>query len=511
MKRIEISQRRQEIVNAVKWSWYNEIGYSPHIYQIWMHKSLARYRTSCAGRRGGKTEWAGHEGSAYMVAGPFRVWIVAPSYDLGYKEFRVIQQDLSHEANHYNIERFLKNRQAGQLYMRLSNGAECEVISIDKPKKSGHGEEVDLVILSECGLMDNIGGEDGVWNKTLVGAMSSRRAEVVTPTTPQGQDDFLFPMFMKGLIPDSIYSKFQLADGRELDLIKYYDYTGGHDPEYFSLQWPAWANPYGYLEDPQKQFNDLPLRIFLEQICGFFVRWSGSIWLTDFCYDPNKHLIEPFFVPNWWRRIEIIDPGYSGLFAWLAALVDGEGKVYIVDEYSANRTLYKEHVAEIKRRRKTFYNKYVLEGEYDSEKFIPVYVDPEDPQCIAELNKLGLHCISADNDVISGFQAGAFRFNNESLHIWNTCKNIDASLRNHEWAKQKHAGAKAREANDKWKHYSDCVRYLNTSNLTPSEKSVAYDENQETLADIIRASRSLPKNVLDMTIDEWERVHAAYR
>jgi hypothetical protein len=263
------------------------------------------------------------------------------------------------------------------------------------------------------------------------------------------------------------------------------------------------------LEDPAKQYADLPLRIFLEQVCGFFVRWSGSIWLTDFCYDPNKHLIEPFFVPDWWRRIEVIDPGYSGLFAWLAALVDGEGNVFIVDEYSAQRTLYAKHVNEIYNRRKQFHQKYCLEGEYNPGKWIPIYVDPEDPQCIAELNKLGLKCISADNDVISGFQAGAFRFEHNSLKIWNTCTNIDKALRNHEWARGKHEGAKIKEANDKWKHYSDTVRYLNNSAIIPSEKPVEIDTNVERLADIIRHSRHAGQNVLDMSVKDWEEMHAS--
>ncbi len=509
--RKEISMARQDIVSSVRWSWFDEIGYKPQRFQWNMHESDARFRTSCAGRRGGKTEWAGREASAYAVAGPFRIWIVASTYELGEREYRVVSNALNHPANHYKITHQVYNRKAGQMYMSLSNGAEVEVISIDKPRKSGHGEEVDLVILSEAGLMDNIGGEDGVWNKTLMGAMATRVAEVITPTTPQGEDEFLYPMFMKGLIPDSPLSTFRLPNGRIIDLIEYYKYTGGYDPSYFSLQWPSWANIEGYNEDVVQQFRILPFRIFMEQVAGFFVKWSGSIWLNDFCYDPNKHIIEPLYIPQWWRRIEIIDPGYSGMFAWIAAYIDDMCNIYVVDEYTAQRTLFKDHVEEIKRRRTEFFYRHQdLEGTVYKEGYIPVYVDPEDPQCRAELNQLGLMCAPADNDVVAGFQAGGSRFKGGTLRLFASVPKLDKALRNHEWARNKHQGSKLKEANDSWKHLSDCLRYLVMSNIWAAENPNKFvEENKETVADMLNAYRQGDKNILDLSIDDWEKLHAA--
>lgn len=501
----EISAERQNMVASVRWGWFRDIGYTPHWFQIAMHNSFARYRLSCAGRRGGKTEWAGREASAYMIAGPFRVWIVAPTYDLGWKEFRVLVESLEHPANPYRITELNKNKAAKYYHIALSNGAECDVISLDKPRKSAHGEEVDLLITSESALADMLGGEDGVWNKTLVGAMSTRHAEAIFPTTPQGEDDFLYPMFMKGLVPDSPFSKFRFNNGAEIDLIDYYKYDGAHDPDYFSLQWPAWANVEGYTEDANKQFQDLPLRIFLEQVCGFFVRWSGSIWLNDFCYDPLVHFIPRLgFVPEWWNRIEVIDPGYSGMFAWIAAVISDEGHIYQIDEYMEKRTLYKDHVVAINQHRAQFARSYGY--SYAPDKFIPVYVDPEDPQCRAELNSLGLRCIQANNDVNAGFQAGGMRFKANTMHIFNTCTKTDRALRNHEWVKQKQDGAKAKEANDAWKHPSDLIRYLCLAPIWPSEKPIEVSD-KETLADILGGVRKDTTNWLDMSMGDWRRLH----
>lgn len=507
IQRREISLARQSMVASVRWGWFRDIGWSPHLHQVWAHDSDARYRLTCAGRRGGKTEWAAKEMGAYMVSGPFRCWIVAPSYELGWKEFRVVVEDLNHPAMPYHIARQYDSIKGGNLYISLSNGAECQVISIDKPRKSAHGEEVDLIILSETALMDNLAGEDGVWNKTLVGAMATRLAEVIIPTTPQGEDDFLYPMFMKGLVPNSPYSKYDLG-GKEIDLCKYYKSNVDHDPDYFSLQWGAWLNEAGYLEDVAKQYNDLPYRIFMEQVAGFFVKWSGSIWLNDFCYDPAVCVIAPFITPYWWRRIEVIDPGFSGLFAWLAALVDESGNVFIVDEYSAQRTLYKDHVDEILRRRREYAAKNNHPSKIETENYIPVYVDPEDPQCLAELNALGLTCTSANNDVIAGFQSGAFRFKNGTLKLFSTLEKIDRALRNHEWMRQKAEGAKAKEANDVWKHWSDIVRYLNLAAIWAAERPKTISD-VETIGDIINAYRKSDTSYLDMDNDQWERLHAA--
>lgn len=488
--RVDPSIARQRAVAAIRWSFFNAIGYTPHQYQVCAHNSwhpgwleeiikagstnshletqhppsqparyraaensAARYRFTISGRRGGKTEWAAHEAAAYMIAGPYKVMIGCPSYDLGYKEFRVIMADLMHENSPVRIVDVGDNKEGGNLHIKTDIGSECVVVSFDKPKKSGHGEEYDLIILSETGLMDNIGGEDGIWNKVIIGTMASRKAEVICPTTPQGQDDWLYPRFLAGLPLDSKWRSLY-----EIDPKKY-----PYDPDYLSLCWPAFANVYGFNEDVVKMKAETPPRIFEEQVLGHFVRWSGAIWINDFCFDPRVHVIDSFDIPSWWNRIEIIDPGFSGLFGWAALVTDPAGDHFIVDEYYVNRTLYDQHIADILARRKAMYGA-------DIPDFIPVYIDPEDPRIVAEFNAKGMACIPADNDVLVGFQQGAWLFQNDHLHIFSRCKRTVESLKNHEWAKQSGASAKRKEANDKWKHFSDIVRYAANA---PKSESIA--------------------------------------
>lgn len=515
--RQDLSKQRQRAVAAIRWSWFDTLGYQPHRHQICFHNSWtpeflqyvvdndiplqeaqslakpARHRTCIAGRRGGKSESAGHEGSAYMVAGPYKIMIGCPSYDLGYNEFKVIRDDLLNEDSPANIIEIGDNAEGGNLYIKTDIGSECKVVSFDKPKKSGHGQEFDLVILSETGLMDNIGGESGVWNKTLLGAMASRVAETIAPTTPQGRDDWLFPRFMKGCKPDSKW--------RKLYGLSEKDYP--YDPDYFSLTWPAYANIVGFNEDVLKLKAETPPRVFDEQVLGHFVKWTGAIWVNDFCFQPDIHIIDSFDVPYWWNRLEIIDPGYSGLFAWIAAVISPKGEIYVVDEYSAQRTLYEKHISDILERRRAFYK-----DRYDGNRFVAVYIDPEDPRTLNEFNAKGLTCISADNDVLSGFQQGAFRFSQGTLSIFRGCKTLADSLRYHEWAKQTGEAAKRKEANDKWKHFSDCLRYLCNCPIWDSEQP---EEEQERKPGwkVSELLASLRKNVdlVDMSFGDWTRLH----
>ena len=175
----------------------------------------------------------------------------------------------------------------------------------------------------------------------------------------------------------------------------------------------------------------------------------------------------------------------------------------MVDEYSASRTLYEKHIADIIARRRMFYK-----NEYDPNRFIAVYIDPEDPRTLNEFNSKGLTCISADNDVLSGFQQGAFRFSQGTLSVFKSNKQLADSLRYHEWAKQVGEAAKRKEANDKWKHFSDTMRYLCNAPIWASEVPVEKKERGEGwIASELLYGMRKEVDLGDMSFNEWERLH----
>ena len=86
-----------EYIQQVKWKYFEEIDYTPHDGgQRDYHLSEARFRIVAAGTRWGKSMSAGNEYAGWLMLAPFpiRLWIVAPSYDLGAKEFEYVWNGL---------------------------------------------------------------------------------------------------------------------------------------------------------------------------------------------------------------------------------------------------------------------------------------------------------------------------------------------------------------------------------------------------------------------------------
>ena len=470
LSRAELSLRRREIVDKQKWAWFRQINWNPHRYQIRMHLSTARNRYSVAGRRGGKTAWASKEASAYMVAGPYRVWLCGPDYDAVYMEFRNILEDLQNPANPHRITKLSNNPQGGDLIIRLSNGSEVVGKSLNQTTKSPKvGEEVDLIILCEGSNIRKLGGEGGIWEVQLEGNLTSRLGDMIMPTTASGKDNFLYPRVTNALM--------------------------GRDPNEFALQWPSWANP-AWLENPAELIKKMSKRAFKEQYGGEFVSWRGAIWVEDCGFNSAKHVIVPFSVPVWWTRIEVIDPGFSDYFAWIAGVTDSDGTFFGVDEFRAKRTRYKDLVSRIISHRIAMYG----DDYKEVGKRTLVYVDPEDPRCRTEImtaaKEVGedIKCVAADNSVFPGFEAGAGLFMADGCFLFNTLINSVDALMYHEWSGRVDSKGRRMQLRDEYIHFSDLWRYAALKiprASTKPHRAKTLNWTYKDLYDSIRPSRVL--------------------
>lgn len=486
MDRRELSLRRREVVDSQKFYYFDNIGYYPHEYQLAFHLSRARNRSSCAGRRGGKSASSGHEASAYMAAGPYSICLVGPTYEDTDKEFTYIVNDIRHEDFPHYIERMVHNTDAGNLYARVSNGARVIGKStVNVQKYPIIGDEYDLIILCEGAKIKGLGGEGGLWETQLKGNLATRRGDLIIPTTPSGRDDWLFPRFKLGL--------------------------SGDDPDWFSIQWPSWANPT-FLEDPLDLMRTMSWRAFCEQYLGDFVSWAGSIWLADCGFDPKVHVIQSFPIPWWWNRVEVIDPGFADYFFWIAAVMSPDGTIYVIDEFKEKRTRYRDLAARIVEHRERAYYGREQPGH------IPVYVDPEDPRCRLEIMAAAAEldppakivCVQADNNVWSGFQAAAANLMSGREFIFDTCPMVINALENHEWSENYSARGNRVEKRDEWKHASDVMRYLQLSKLRPSveptfKKMPAALTGNDLLYNTPFLSAGLP---FGSSFEQFEKYHA---
>lgn len=481
-------EERVRNIEALKWGLFDRLGYYPHAPQCDFHLSPERFRMIIAGTRGGKSLAAAMEVLPYLFAGATRVWIVGQNYSLTEKEFRYVYNQMTSQEvldmfhGITPLENAVYNESQGNMFIRTKWGSTVKCISLERPG-GAFGEEVDLIVMSEAAQIKN---PKTLYQQVLRGRMASRLGYLIIPTTPAGRkpkhdpDEWLFGMYKKGLDPE--------------------------EPEYFTREWPSWENPT-FLEDPYKLRQELDALIFAEQYEGKFVVFAGSVYSK---FNADIHVLQPFAIPKHWHRYEAIDPGFRGEFAWVAAVVSESGNIYIVDEYSDQEMLFKDRVEQIKNHRCEEYG--IPHGMWDifarkNNIRTTLYIDPEDPQCLAELMALGLPGLRANNNVMVGVDRVARRLNwtsthTPSIYVTSDCPSTVECFEKHSWG-EKNSTDIRKPANDNYKHKMDCVRYICAGSIVPSPPPVQPVAQEEDLYELImQMSNRFMKDPYEMSAYE---------
>lgn len=78
-------------------------------------------------------------------------------------------------------------------------------------------------------------------------------------------------------------------------------------------------------------------------------RWAAAEGMVYSGWDDKVNLVDPFVIPNDWRRIRVIDFGYTNPFVCQWWAIDGDGRMYLYREIYFSRRLVEDHAQEIKR------------------------------------------------------------------------------------------------------------------------------------------------------------------
>ena len=170
--------------------WYR---LTPHPEQIRLVKSKARFKVVAAGRRSGKSERAKRalvraamsgeskfDKPNYFAAAP--TWIQAK---------RIFWQDL----NDFIPKNRITKTSESELWIRLTNGAEVHVVSLDKPERI-EGSPWDGGIITEVG---NI--KASAWSEHVRPALSDRKAWCWLEGVPEGRNHY-YDYFKRGKNPE---------------------------------------------------------------------------------------------------------------------------------------------------------------------------------------------------------------------------------------------------------------------------------------------------------------------
>jgi len=125
---------------------------------------------------------------------------------------------------------------------------------------------------------------------------------------------------------------------------------------------------------------------------GQWVAAEGLVWEG---YEPAVHLVDPFPIPRGWRRIRVVDFGYTNPLVCQWWAIDDDGRAYRYREIYMTRRLVEEHARQIVK---------LSEGER-----IDYTIADHDAEDRATLAKHGVPTIPAIKDVSPGIQAVADR------------------------------------------------------------------------------------------------------
>jgi len=280
-----------------KWKFFEEIGYKPRSGQLKLHAAadIYRYIGYYAYPRGGKSYGAAMEVAATVNQPDYHIWLVAPTYELGSKEFGYIYQAHLQAGFLSKAKQATFNLSGGDMRIEYPWGWWVEVKSAERPQLI-LAEELDGMILCEAARLP-----ESVWFRSLFNRAEKRKGRVFVPTTPCGQNWIHTEFWNRSLKIDALGQPNDLYDS------VYWAVRISHLEEEKGLP-NVHYQPGVYDQDTiDRARRQMEPQLFREQFGGDFVSYAGTV------YPGNKiKRIKPFVIPDDWPVVIGYDHGASG-------------------------------------------------------------------------------------------------------------------------------------------------------------------------------------------------------
>jgi hypothetical protein len=343
-------------------------GYTPHLVQRRFHAAkqgppealqVGRFRTSCFGRRTGKSNMGGHELAFEAMRMPGRIrnedlsrtgrraefWIVGPEYSDAEKEFRVLYDTLKRMNAVFDTPGTYYSPAGGQLSISMFDGAFQVHTKSSKLPTTLVGEALEGVIFAEAAKVKPI-----VWPKYIRPMLADYKGWAAFTSTPEGKNWF-YDMWKLGQDPAK--------------------------PDYWSLRAPSWSNkilfPLGQ-DDPEiaSLGSGMSTEKFKQEIGADFTEYVGRVY-KDF--DEEINVVDCLYNPKLPLYV-CADYGYTNPNVLLFVQVGVWGDVYVIGEYYRRQRTTAEMIRDVQDDARL----HAL-----SRAARALYPDPEDPAASAEL------------------------------------------------------------------------------------------------------------------------------
>jgi len=311
---------------------YRNIDYNPHKGQRRFHAARKRFKVMDCGRRWGKSTSGPHDMvPEMMMQKPVLGWVVAPTYDLGEKEFRVFWSILVDKLRvPLDRSKTFNSLRTKDFRITTAWGSSVEVRSAEHPE-SLVGEGLDFVIMAEAAKL-----KLSHWEKFIRPTLSDKRGRAVFVSTPEGFNWFY-----------DLYQRGQQRDDH---------------PDWWSYKSPTWENDVvfpGGRQDPEMIEDEKTLapEVFAQEYGAEFTSFAGRIYSE---FDDGYHVRRFDFHPDWPTYLSF-DFGLRNPFVCLVIQVSPMDEIFVWDEYYERNISTPEHG----RRLKSWIRHRVDGGYYD--------------------------------------------------------------------------------------------------------------------------------------------------
>lgn len=328
-------------VNLSKARLWRELGYRPNLAQRKVHRSRARHRVNCAGRRTGKSVSGGRELMPWALTAramkPIldelgiraEYWIVGPNYTDSEKEFRVFYNDCRRKGMPFDKPGTYYDPK-GNMTVSLWDGSFIVSAKSGAHPESLVGEGLHGVIMSEAAKL-----KESVWQRFIRPTLADFVGESVWNTTPEGKNWF-YDIYMTGQdskqkeweswrhpswVNTAVFRKETTAeDVRAMKLLLEHDVAGVDDDQLQALN-----------VDPEiiAMAKDLTPEAFAQEVEADFSEHVGRVFKR---WDEDKHVYDLPYNPQWPLYIAT-DYGYTDPNVALFIQPGPHGEIHVIAEY----------------------------------------------------------------------------------------------------------------------------------------------------------------------------------
>lgn len=447
-----------DLKRTARENWFTELGFTPKLGQRLVCDALdtgKRHLGYFTPPQDGKSFFIAKLAGSFLLFPEVKIWIIAPTYEDGSKEFLYIWDDLAQAGLLRTAGTKHKDVGGGDMRIELKNKAWVQVVTA-KEKENLRREQLDVVIYAEASKLDANLHDQYVYSR-----VERRRGLTFYPTTHKGHgwvyDDVRCPSlpvldrtFTWGPWENHPSLIEEIRAGRipaagpfpKVRKIAGGDPNPDYDPEAWSCQVsyvPEFGDVLHRGEFTEEQIEKARKRLlppmFAEQFGGEASSYAGLVYP----FDRRVHKHPRFPIPIHWTHVVGYDHGAGGGSDPTAILVGSyspQGVLYWWGE------IYDQSTSTIQARGSRL--KVLLNGRRPS----AIMAGRDSKQVITELRQVGLSALcpqdwSVEARIIRTAELiGLKRW----VILDGCCPNLEREIGGYEWD-EKHPG-KPRDGND---------------------------------------------------------------